>query len=621
MPEQDKYLFQDNERFALLLKGLNAGVYECHFQTKTCWWSSKFYELLGYKRGEIESSVELILSQFIFEDDKNKLLDILEGNNQHQDAFIIEVRLLHRSGLYRWYKITGQSKWENNELIYLIGTITDIDSRVNHQLQNQKNEFLLEEVGRMAKLGGWEINLETKISTWSKEMNIIHDLPLDSKPSLEEALKYVKPEYQSIAKNNIQNALTLGIPYDHELKIITAKNREVWVRVIGKPFYDAKQEKIIGLRGVFQDINEQKLSQLENQKKEILLEEVGRMARIGGWEVNPETLQGTWSKEVTLIHEMPLGYQPTLEEAVRFVHPDYISLVQQFMNDCLSTGKVFDEELKIITANKRELWVRAMGKAIYDDQQNKIIGVRGIFQDIDERKEKEITLRSSISLIHEQNERLVNFAHIVSHNLRSHAANLQLTLDLLATETDQIEAAHFKENLNKISESLNQTINHLKDVAVIQTDNNPIKKTIRFENVFISTLATLQSQIELAKVEVKADFEACPEIEYIPAYLESIFLNLITNAIKYRHPDKAARIVIKTYKEDGKVVLEVSDNGLGIDLEKFGSKLFGMYKTFHNNPDARGVGLFITKSQIEALGGNISIQSEVNKGSTFKINF
>lgn len=621
MPEQDKYLFQDNERFALLLKGLNAGVYECHFQTKTCWWSSKFYELLGYKRGEIESSVELILSHFIFEEDKNKLVDILDGNNRNQDAFIIEVRLLHRSGLYRWYKITGQSKWENNELIYLIGTITDIDSRVNHQLQNQKNEFLLEEVGRMAKLGGWEINLETKINTWSKEMNIIHDLPLDSKPSLDEALKYVKPEYHSIAKNNIQNALTLGIPYDHELKIITAKNREIWVRVIGKAIYNDKQEKIIGIRGVFQDINEQKLSQLENQKKEILLEEVGRMARIGGWEVNPETLQGTWSKEVTLIHEMPLGYQPTLEEAVQFVHPDYIPLVQQFMNDCLTEGKPFDEELKIITANKRELWVRAMGKAIYDDQQNKIIGVRGIFQDIDERKEKEVTLKSSINLIHEQNERLVNFAHIVSHNLRSHAANLQLTLDLLDTETDPVEITHFKENLNKISESLNQTIDHLKDVAVIQTDNNPIKKTIRFENVFISTLATLQSQIELAKVEIESNFESCPEIEYIPAYLESIFLNLITNAIKYRNPDKIAQISVKTYKKDGKAVLEVSDNGLGIDLDKFGTKLFGMYKTFHNNPDARGVGLFITKSQIEALGGQISVKSEVNKGSTFKINF
>ncbi len=621
MPEQDKYLFQDNERFALLLKGLNAGVYECHFINKTCWWSSKFYELLGYKRGEIESSIQLLLTQFIFKEDKQKLLDILESKNKQNESFTIEVRFLHRSGVYRWYKITGQSKWENQELTYLIGTLTDIDSRVNHQIKNQKIEFLLEEVGRMAKLGGWEINLETKISTWSKEMNIIHDLPINSNPNLDEALNYVKPEYQSIARNNIEKALTLGIPYDHELKIITAKNREIWVRVIGKAIYDAKQEKIIGLRGVFQDINEQKLSQLENQKKEILLEEVGQMARIGGWEVNPETGQGTWSKEVTLIHEMPLGYQPTLEEAVRFVHPDYIPLVQRFMNDCLSEGKPFDEELKIITANKRELWVRAMGKAIYDDQQNKIIGVRGIFQDIDERKEKEVTLRSSISLIHEQNERLINFAHIVSHNLRSHAANLQLTLDLLATETDPLEIAHFKENLNKISESLNQTISHLKDVTVIQTDNNPIKKTIRFENVYTSIMATIQSQIEHEKVDIHADFQDCPEVEYIPAYLESILLNLLTNAIKYRNPDKMAQICVKTYKENGKAVLEVSDNGLGINLEKYGAKLFGMYKTFHHNPDARGVGLFITKSQIETLGGKISVKSEVNKGSTFKINF
>ena len=108
---------------------------------------------------------------------------------------------------------------------------------------------------------------------------------------------------------------------------------------------------------------------------------------------------------------------------------------------------------------------------------------------------------------------------------------------------------------------------------------------------------------------------------YNPAYLESILYNVISNSIRFRHPSRKPIIKINFVIENDMKVLQISDNGIGIDLVKNADKIFGMYKTFTNNSDSKGIGLFITKNQIDAMGGNITVESELNVGTTFKIYF
>ncbi|MBJ7428708.1 MAG: ATP-binding protein, partial [Bacteroidia bacterium] len=112
-------------------------------------------------------------------------------------------------------------------------------------------------------------------------------------------------------------------------------------------------------------------------------------------------------------------------------------------------------------------------------------------------------------------------------------------------------------------------------------------------------------------------------VNFNAAYLESIIYNLISNAIKYSKKDNKQQSFIQVSSEiiNNKIVLSILDNGIGIDLIKNKDKLFGMYKTFHDNEDARGIGLFITKNQIEAMGGTIDVFSELGLGTTFKITF
>ena len=122
-------------------------------------------------------------------------------------------------------------------------------------------------------------------------------------------------------------------------------------------------------------------------------------------------------------------------------------------------------------------------------------------------------------------------------------------------------------------------------------------------------------------MSIALDIDPKLKVKSVPAYLESIILNLMTNAVKYRNPERESKIELKAVKENNHVVFSVTDNGLGIDMQRYGNKLFGMYKTFHNHKDARGLGLYIIKNQIEAMGGNIQADSTPGKGSTFKVYF
>lgn len=121
------------------------------------------------------------------------------------------------------------------------------------------------------------------------------------------------------------------------------------------------------------------------------------------------------------------------------------------------------------------------------------------------------------------------------------------------------------------------------------------------------------------QAKIITDFKV-EEISYSIAYLRSIFLNLISNSLKYCSSKRKPVIHISSEKVNNRIQLIFKDNGLGIDLDKYGDKVFGFRKTFHKNASAKGLGLFIIKSQIEALKGTIAIDSELDKGTKFTIN-
>ncbi|MCF0055130.1 PAS domain-containing sensor histidine kinase [Dyadobacter sp. CY356] len=231
---------------------------------------------------------------------------------------------------------------------------------------------------------------------------------------------------------------------------------------------------------------------------------------------------------------------------------------------------------------------------------------------------KQEELRNMVDVAAEQNKRLVNFTYIISHNIRSHVANILGILNISQELADHDLALGL---IQESTTSLNEILSNLNEIISIQAHTSlPIVEVNVFEQIN-RIVQSIQILLNRAGTKIDYKFEENQVMQTNPAYFESIILNLITNAVKYKSPERDLQITISLNAQEQYKVLTFQDNGLGIDIEKYRDQLFGMYKTFHKNNDSRGLGLYITKTQIEAMNGRIEVESTVGIGTTFKLYF
>lgn len=245
-----------------------------------------------------------------------------------------------------------------------------------------------------------------------------------------------------------------------------------------------------------------------------------------------------------------------------------------------------------------------------------------IQRDVTEEKEKIKEREQLIRELTQNNKDLKQFSYITSHNLRAPLSNLTGLLNLIEDIT--IEDPELKEIISGFSKSthlLNETINDLVKVIIIKDNPSIQKEKVLIKDVFENVFNQLSFLISVNKPILKIDLEDVTILDINKSYLESIFLNLLTNAIKYRDPNRQLKVNIATQVIDDKLIITFKDNGIGIDLEKNKDKIFGLYQRFHNHPDSKGLGLYLVKSQVESMGGTISVTSTVGKGTTFTIIF
>lgn len=448
------------------------------------------------------------------------LQESVNESAENQSIWSFQYQIQTPSGKIKWLKANGvpQGRKADGALVWhtLVVDITDSKAKENELSKTKK---LLDEVGQIAQIGGWEYDVRSGKLTWTEETFYIHELDFSYTLNIENAIAFYHPNYQSTIQRAFNNLLQNGEPFDLELKIITAKKNEIWVGAKGKAIIEGnkivrllgtlqnidarkKQEKIIkdtqsrlnlladnvsgailqykiysdgtdailyinascidiwemtaeeikanisqvwdmiypedlelfqlsleessqnqtlwshqwrittpsgkfkwlevsgvpqkhidGVmwNSVITDISERKEKDEELRKTKNLLLEVGKMAKIGGWEYDVQTQQSFWTDETFRIYELESPTVPEVEKGITFYHSDYQQVIADAFNKLLSTGKPYDLELKFITAKQKEIWVRSMGKAIYKGSQ--IIKLLGTFQDIDDRKKQEEVLK------------------------------------------------------------------------------------------------------------------------------------------------------------------------------------------------------------------------------------
>ena len=328
----------------------------------------------------------------------------------------------------------------------------------------------------------------------------------------------------------------------------------------------------------------------------------------------------SWNKSA----EKLLGFkeEEVMGDDFKLFIPTDIYLSESILIDKARKGAYFNQIQSKRVKKNGEIIDVSLTMSPIRNENNEVIGVSKIIRDVTHfnktKRERELLIKELSS----NNKELKQFSYITAHNLRGPLTNLMGIIKLLNIDTiTDVKTKTLVEAFISSTNSLNETLDDLIKILIVKENNNNELASLNFEEHLLKVINSISNTIEISQTDIDYDFKAANTVSFNSAYLESIFLNLITNAIKYSRPHVKPQISISSSIENNCVHLSFTDNGLGMDWNKVKDKIFGLYQKFHRHPDSKGIGLYLVHSQITALGGSIEVKTEPNKGTTFIISF
>ena len=295
----------------------------------------------------------------------------------------------------------------------------------------------------------------------------------------------------------------------------------------------------------------------------------------------------------------------------------------------------------------REDFVKYIQTSYIPDIQDGVVAgfytlVNDVTEQVEARKQLEAReqeaqeLSQQLALTNEElllaNEQLVrtnidldNFIYTASHDLKAPIYNIEGLIKILteAIPKDTLKSTELERVLKMIDDSVRRfknTIEHLTEVTKLQKENNQPPAAINLEEVINDVLLDLNPLLEESGADMHIDVASCPAIQFSRKNLRSVVYNLISNAIKYRSPDREPKVWISCNTDDDYHVLKVKDNGLGMSPQGR-QKLFSMFGRLHDHVEGSGIGLYMVKKIVENAYGHIEVESELGAGSTFTVYF
>lgn len=555
----------------------------------------------------------------IHEDDVNilreKLVSFLASNNRQLVS--VSYRILSGKGFIQWVESTFTNMLSDLAIKGIVVNSSDITERKQLSEELVANTDRLLAAQKIAKLGYIEYNITKNRIYCSDEISSILGITYTAKD-----IKYLFPEIliHPEDKERVQQELADAISgkkiLNIEYRIQLPNGVQKFISAIGELLINKNQEaEIFSL--TIQDITESKKAKEEIKLLENRLRSIFDHAIDG---ILITTLEGNVISANPSLCNL-IGYS---SEELTSLHRNIIyANDEQYINSVLierSLHGSWNGELSLKHKNNEIIPVDISSVIITNENGNSYAST--IIRDIRDKKKSELEQKLLTEELVKNNQDLKQFSYITSHNLRAPVANL---LSLLSIYNKEDKSDPYNEVLvEKFEEAttqLNSTLNDLINILVIKSKTNIEKEPLKLSDTFIQVKQSLQSIIQQAHADITADFTLVDELEYTKVHLESIFLNMLTNAIKYSDETRKLKVKITSEFEDDMILVKFEDNGLGMDLERYGDRLFGLYQRFHETKDGKGLGLYMIKSQITSMGGKIEVESKLGKGTIFKIYF
>lgn len=604
----EKELKNNKLRYQLITEATSDAIWDWDLTTGKLSWGRSFLTMFGHDPKDMQGLDAWL--KLVHPDDRSRierqLKEAIEGAGKKWQC---EYRLKKKSGKYAYVVEKGTFLRNKNLRAHrLVGALQDITEK-------KKLENLLENANSLSRIGSFELDLEKEELYWSPMTREIHEVGENFVPNLEKAIKFYK---KGTSRKRIEEAVRRTIeknePYDEELEIVTASGKELWVKIIAQP--QIENGKCIRITGSFQDIDKIKRTELKlkyaAKERETLLESIGDAF----FAVNEDWIVTYWNKQAAKLLDCPK--EEILEKNVWDIFPDAVGT--PFQDNYEATMKDRQERRFEAFFDRTSNWFEVM---VYPSD----VGLSIFFKDVTERKTAEVrlkelneNLKSYTAELVTANKGLEQFTYIVSHNLRSPVANILGLADLLQNEDypSEVKENLYKEVFSNI-ERLDTVIRDLNSILQVKIGVKAKREEMDLKELIKEISSSIQNIIGDEKAEIICDFRETKTITSVRGYLHSIFYNLILNSIKYKRPGIPPVLKISAVTEKENIIFYFEDNGMGIDLSGKEDQLFQLYKRFHHHVEGKGMGLFMVKTQVEMLGGKISIDTEVGRGTVFTI--
>lgn len=575
--------------------------------------NSSFCRILGYTQEELLNSNYFDL---VFKEDRKTSFERLTAFFSDHKSFSGEVRLIHKSGkTVTILKQTTYLKNKVNEPLIII-SIADITQRKHAEQELKAREMfykaLIERSTDMKVLATADGFLKFGSSSVTKFLGYTPDELIGRR-----VIEFVPSEdipHLTILIEEVMREQGISVLIQQRLR---HKNGE-WRYCEGTVTNLLNDPNVGNLVANFRDVTDKRLASELLSTSEANLRAVFNNVDIGFVLLDTKmqimlynSVAADWSLQ-SIDRELVKGnnFMEYVSQGIELKFEKNFSRVLE--------NTVFNSEVRYKVVNGQVVWYHVRMSPVLNEY-DEVTGVCITFSDITVKKKVEIEKEKITRDLIKRNKDLQQFTYIVSHNLRAPTANIMALTHLLKNykNLNKSERDMFISGLSTSSHQLDLVIRDLNQILQIDNAIAEKREWVNFSELFQDLMLTLDQLVKKESATIITDYSEVTNVRTIRLYLYSVFYNLITNSLKYRDPFVSPVITIKSKKTDDGIELSFKDNGIGIDLEKHGDKMFGLYNRFHLHKEGKGMGLFMVKTQVEALGGNIKVESVPGKGTEF----
>lgn len=641
----NKMLIESEQRIDEAQRMTMLGSWQYDLSSGRLTWSEQLFRNYGLEPGEVTPSMEYF-KKIIHPEDLAELEKRAVTSSDDLSPF--DYRIVRKDGSVRYITSTVQPKVnEKGEIYKLIGAAQDVTERkrseeqikeilersqqINEELVKSEESLLstlketlnlneqlalkekwLAETQRVAQLGIWEYNPEDKSILWTDEVFRLFGLENEITPTLEEFVSRIHTDDREKLSIAAQRAINEGISYEMEIRIILPDGKSSWIYTVGHASFD-KDGKLAKLVGIVQDVDKRK-------RAEILLIESEQFFK--ALIQNSSDYVQTINSEAEIIYQSPTmarltGYTPEERQGksiLDIIHPDDISYIESLKEEILrEPSKPRTIELRIIHKNGAAVWLEVTVTNLLHQPGVNAFVINS--RDITQRKEAEERLKNQNEELKKINSELDGFVYRASHDLR---APLSSILGLISISKEEKDIRQKEEYLNMMEKSVKKLDLFIRNIidysrnARLQISVTPV----RFDELISSIFDEYKYMERSTLIERKLTIEGNTDFYSDIFRLKIIFSNIISNAIRYSNPRVNSFIRISINMTDANAVIHFEDNGAGIATESV-NRIFEMFYRASESNVGSGLGLYIVKEVVQALGGTIKVDSELGKGTTF----